>query len=179
MANCNKCGFPIKANKQFCTRCGAKVEATVVAPRSMQQAGASAQVQCSKCGAMLPAGKRFCTSCGASKGATIGAPVNRAVAISAAQHSPIRALLFGVFIPGAGQAYNGQPVKGFFLLFASALVLPYLYSLYDAYTAAARIAAAGGRAGRGGLIWVLLQVWLAFNTALFVAIVLTIMGVLV
>jgi predicted amidophosphoribosyltransferase len=66
MANCHKCGSPLKSNKQFCSRCGAKVETIAAAPQSLPQPQASAQVQCSKCGATVPAGKRFCTLCGAT-----------------------------------------------------------------------------------------------------------------
>lgn len=88
------------------------------------------------------------------------------------------ALFFALLIPGAGQAYNGRPVKGFFLLFFSALVLPWLYSVYDAWADARRIARSGGRMGKGGLAWVFLQAWLAFNVGLLALIVLTISGVL-
>jgi hypothetical protein len=87
-------------------------------------------------------------------------------------------LVFALLIPGAGQAYNGQPVTAFFLLFLSVLVLPWLYSLYDARATASRVAAAGGRFGRGGVIWVLLQGWLAVNVGLLALIILTVGGVL-
>lgn len=87
-------------------------------------------------------------------------------------------MLFGLFIPGAGQAYNGQPVKAFFLLFLSALVLPYLYSIVDAFGRARQIRATGGRMGKGGLFWVLMQLWLAVNVGVLAAVILTFAGVL-
>lgn len=93
-------------------------------------------------------------------------------------HSPTLALLFGVLIPGAGQAYNGRPIRGFFYLFLSILIFPYLLSLYGAVTDARRIVASGGRMGKGGLIWVFLQGWLYANVLLVVLIALTIAGVL-
>jgi hypothetical protein len=81
-------------------------------------------------------------------------------------------------MPGAGQAYNGQPIMGFFLHIGTPLVIPYLYSLYDAYATGARIAAGGGRVGRGGLLWVFLQAWLTLCSVLLVLLVLTVAGVL-
>jgi len=62
MADCHQCGFPIKTNKQFCIKCGAKVEIATPKPHSMQQA--SIPVSCSNCGAAVSAGKQFCTRCG-------------------------------------------------------------------------------------------------------------------
>jgi rRNA maturation endonuclease Nob1 len=64
MADCHQCGFPLKSNKQFCTKCGAKVEPAVAKPHSMQQAATSRP--CSNCGAAVSADKQFCTQCGHS-----------------------------------------------------------------------------------------------------------------
>jgi len=54
------------------------------------------------------------------------------------RHPELAALLSLVF-PGLGQVYNGQIGKGlaFFLMFW--LVIPWLYSVYDAYETASRI----------------------------------------
>lgn len=93
-------------------------------------------------------------------------------------HSPALAFIFGLLIPGAGQAYNGRPIRGFFYLFFSVLIFPYFLSLYGAVTDARRIAAEGGRMGKGGLIWVFLQGWLYANVLLVVIIALTISGYL-
>jgi predicted nucleic acid-binding Zn ribbon protein len=61
MANCVKCGAPLKTNKQFCTKCGEGVRniASAALPTDPQ-----VSAQCPKCGAALLAGKRFCTKCG-------------------------------------------------------------------------------------------------------------------
>ena len=101
-----------------------------------------------------------------------------AAAGSAKSHRPAVALGAGLLIPGAGQAYNGQAIKGFFLFFASVLVVPWLYSLFDAFRTADRMAAEGGRRGRGGPIWIILQGWLFACTLLFVVILLTMRGIL-
>lgn len=93
-------------------------------------------------------------------------------------HYPMLALLSGIMIPGAGQAYNGQPIKGFFLLFFSVFIVPYFYSLYDAYATANKIVASGGRMGKGGLVWVWIQSWLAFNVILMAVVILSAWGVL-
>jgi TM2 domain-containing membrane protein YozV len=47
-------------------------------------------------------------------------------------------------VPGAGQAYNGQPIKGVFLFLTSVLVLPWLFALYDAHTKPTRLKAKKG-----------------------------------
>jgi len=93
-------------------------------------------------------------------------------------HSPTLALILAAALPGAGQAYNGHPFKAVAFLLFSPLLLPWIWSLVDARRAAARLAASGGRYGRGGWVWVFLQAWLAFNVALFTLIVLTLTGVL-
>ena len=93
-------------------------------------------------------------------------------------HSPLFALLLSALVPGAGQAYNGQPVKGFFLFFLSVLVIPYLINLVDAYRSAARLKRAGKSTGCSGFLWVGLQLWLAVNTALLVGLILSVAGVL-
>jgi len=61
MANCVKCGAPLKAKNQFCTKCGEGVSniANAALPTPPQ-----VSAQCPKCGAASPAGKRFCTKCG-------------------------------------------------------------------------------------------------------------------
>ncbi len=100
-----------------------------------------------------------------------------AVAGGARGHRPATAVALGV-LPGGGQAYNGEPFKGVFFLLTSALVLPWVWSLLDARAVARRVAAAGGRRGRGGLLWFVLHGWLALNLALLTLLVLTLAGVL-
>lgn len=92
-------------------------------------------------------------------------------------HSPGVALLCALLIPGAGQAYNGRPIRGFFVLFLTPLILPWLLSLWGAWSTAGRMRAEGGRFGAGGFLWVFLQLWLACNVGLATLIGLTIAGV--
>lgn len=93
-------------------------------------------------------------------------------------HSPAIALIAALLVPGAGQAYNGQPVKGVFLLLLTPLVLPWIYSVIDAPLRARKIRAEGGRYGRGGCLWIVLQAWLFVNVALATVVGLTIAGVI-
>ncbi len=88
------------------------------------------------------------------------------------------AVVLGLLLPGGGQAYNGQPFKGAFVLLATVLVIPWIWSLVDARSTAARLAAAGGRTRRGGPLWFILHGWFAVNVALTVLLVLTLTGVL-
>lgn len=123
-------------------------------------------ISCPSCGFSSATPMSFCTMCGTPlRGSGVGR-----------RHSPLVALLLAILVPGAGHAYNGQSIKGFFLLFFSVLILPWIYSIYDAWAVARRMRNAGGRMGRGGWIWVFLQIWLAANVTLLVLIILTLMG---
>ncbi len=93
-------------------------------------------------------------------------------------HSPVVAFAAGLVIPGAGQAYNGHAFKALLFFFTSVLILPWIWSLVDAYGGAKKLAAEGGRYGRGGFLWIFIQAWLALNVSMFVLIVLTLAGVL-
>lgn len=44
--------------------------------------------------------------------------------------------LISIFIPGGGQIYQGEYLKGLLILLLSWLILPWLYGIYDAYTMA-------------------------------------------
>ncbi len=171
---CNGCGHALRPGLQFCTACGA----AAAGPQSETESAVPRA--CTRCGAPVPDDRRFCGQCGASI-VPLGAQHRSAPPAptpGGRSHSPELALLFGLAIPGAGQAYNGCPFRAFFLLFASVLILPWLYSLYDAYSVARRMAREGGRFGRGGLVWVFLQAWLVCNVGLFALIGLTLLGVL-
>jgi TM2 domain-containing membrane protein YozV len=178
---CSACGKENAPDGRFCSGCGG----SLAAPAAQAQAQS-----CPRCGAGLSLTARSCPRCGfplelpeERSGAVppplpAAAPAARRSPVPAAgNQSPLLALVLGLLLPGAGQAYNGQPIKGFFLFFTSILAIPYLFSLYDAYATAARIRAAGMSSGCAGFFWVFLQVWLAANTALLVVIVLTFMGV--
>ena len=172
---CPVCGKANAPDSRFCPACGAGLRAADRADVSF----------CPRCNAVMDVADRFCPRCGegAARPEPPGAsaptpPAAPAPGTHPSRHSPLLALLLGLVVPGAGQAYNGQPVKGFFLFFGSALALPYLFSLYDAYAVAARIRRTGPGSGCAGFLWVLLQFWLAANTALLAVLALSVLGVL-
>ena len=86
--------------------------------------------------------------------------------VTGRNHSPGFALFAALLVPGGGQAYNGRPFKALFFLLTSALVLPWIWSLFDARREARRVRESGGRFGRGGCLWVFLQIWLVGVIAL-------------
>jgi|SRR5579862_1316416 len=53
--------------------------------------------------------------------------------------NPGVALFCSLIFPGGGQFYNGEAGKGFFVLLCCWLVIPYIWSLFDAYNSAKRI----------------------------------------
>ena len=53
--------------------------------------------------------------------------------------NPGLALFLSIIFPGAGQFYNGHVGKGFLVLFTCWLVLPWIWSWFDAYSSAQRI----------------------------------------
>ena len=53
--------------------------------------------------------------------------------------NPTVALLLSLIFPGGGQFYNGEAGKGILVLLTFWLVIPYLWSLFDAYNSANRI----------------------------------------
>ena len=59
MANCTKCGSPLKPGAKFCTKCGTPVAQPQQASNQPQ-----ATMACPKCGSPLKPGAKFCTKCG-------------------------------------------------------------------------------------------------------------------
>jgi hypothetical protein len=53
--------------------------------------------------------------------------------------SPGVALLLSVIFPGGGQFYNGHAGKGILVLLTFWMIIPYFWSLFDAYSSAQRI----------------------------------------
>lgn len=104
------------------------------------------------------------------------APRAQAPPASARPHSPGLAAAAGALVPGAGQAYNGQPGKALLVLLTAPLVLPWALGVWDALSVARKIAAAGGRTGHGGPAWLVVQGWAAVNLALFTLLGLTAAG---
>lgn len=56
-----------------------------------------------------------------------------------AYKNPGIALLLSLIFPGGGQFYNGHAGKGILVLLTFWLILPYVWSLFDAYSCANRI----------------------------------------
>lgn len=56
-----------------------------------------------------------------------------------AYKNPGIALLLSIIFPGGGQFYNGHAGKGILVLLTFWLVLPWIWSLFDAYSCANRI----------------------------------------
>lgn len=99
------------------------------------------------------------------------------IAEGARRHRPGVAVALAV-LPGGGQAYNGQIIKAVVFLMTSPLILPWIWSFFDARSVAKGIVAAGGITGQGGLPWFLLHLWFVVNILLLTTIVLTMAGVL-
>ncbi len=67
-------------------------------------------------------------------------PYCEACAVNHHQQSPLTALLFGLFVPGLGQVYNGDWCKGVAIFLTGWLILPWLYGIVDAIINASAIA---------------------------------------
>lgn len=84
---------------------------------------------CEQCKGILK-GKHFCPSCASRF-------------IPGISLSPLRepyfAALFSLVVPGLGQVYNGQWVKGIKVLLLFWLIAPWIYGVVDAYTTAKQI----------------------------------------
>ncbi len=91
-------------------------------------------------------------------------------------HSPAVALVAGVLVPGAGQAYNGQPARALLVLLSGLLLIPWAWGAWNAWSVARTLEAEGGRRGPGGPAWLMVQAWTAANLALFTLLGLTVAG---
>lgn len=114
---------------------------------------------CVHCGTQIDDAARFCSRCGS---AATPAPAYARQPNAMPQYSqqgygtapqrpimvqvyknPGVALLLSIIFPGGGQFYNGHIGKGFLVLLTFWLVIPYLWSWFDAYHCADRINRAG------------------------------------
>src|SRR5688500_18120552 len=130
---CQACGEANAADSRFCAGCGLPL--AVAPPLRCVSCGlvqTSPRRFCPECGAAWPgvtAEKVPVAEIVAREEVPVGVPVEEppprplpprrapvpTAAVVPGWHSPSLALLLGLLIPGAGQAYNGQPIKGFFL----------------------------------------------------------------
>lgn len=69
-----------------------------------------------------------------------GKPYCEHCAVNRYQQSPLWAGVFSVFVPGLGQIYNGDWVKGVVIFLTGWLILPWLYGVVDAVVVAQAIA---------------------------------------
>jgi len=84
---------------------------------------------CDDCQVMVK-GIVFCEDCSQINIAGLKFVPSRDVVVST---------LLSIFIPGSGQAYNGQVIKGFLIFFTSWLILPWIYGIFDAAIVARKI----------------------------------------
>lgn len=69
-----------------------------------------------------------------------GKPYCEHCAVNRHQQSPLWAGVFGFFVPGLGQIYNGDWAKGVAIFLTGWLILPWLYGVIDAVLVAQAIA---------------------------------------
>jgi len=114
-------------------------------------------IKCRFCGSDLRPNAGTMSIPASGGGITLNAPANTgqtpSIVIQNVQAAPVYAqpVVMGIhknaglaavlsfFIPGAGQMYNGQIGKGILFFITSWLVIPWIWSIFDAYSVANRI----------------------------------------
>ncbi len=99
---CNKCGTPNNEAARFCERCGLTLGEQAVAATAGGLPVAAPVAQ------MIPADPRV-------RGIAVSAPTG--------EKNPAVALILSLFIPGAGQFYNGDNKRGALMLGGALLSL--------------------------------------------------------
>jgi len=110
---CPKCGVANLPEARFCYSCGAAFEAgavPAVLPESARADTSRAGV-CPVCGTVRIPEAQFCSHCGARFTETSNPGWPRKIE-SGPKKQPVVAFGLSLVLPGAGQFYNGQPVKG-------------------------------------------------------------------
>jgi TM2 domain-containing membrane protein YozV len=91
---------------------------------------------------------RFCSACGGRIDGSVIPAVSVSETRSQDQKNPQIAVFCSSFIPGLGQVYNGEPLKGFVLLLGSLFgailflipgLIIWIYSMYDAHITAGKM----------------------------------------
>ncbi|CUU02485.1 MAG: hypothetical protein N2045_11690 [Fimbriimonadales bacterium] len=85
------------------------------------------------------------------------------------QQSPLAAFFFGLLVPGLGQIYNGEYLKGVLILLTGWLILPWIYGIVDAVVIAQAIAE-GRRPAQGvppGYLILALKIGVVFLSCLY------------
>ena len=187
---CPRCGFSVADGKRFCTQCGAAI------PTSPGETGTPPPLQT---GSVPPpvSQRAYVPPTTQTYYLPPQPQVAPAVVAIGRTHRPLLAVVSGLILPGAGQAYNGKVLRAFFVAligvgllawsatYGTLLNLPLLLAIgwqvlmaLLAWLAAKGIVNRGGRMAKGGLLWIFLQFWLVANLALAVLIGLTLKGVL-
>lgn len=109
---------------------------------------------CQNCGAQLPDSATYCDRCGNRVGEHSGGARgldNQMASIMVNKKSEALALILSLIIPGLGQIYIGQSIRGilmfvmifiiailtmFFVLFGILYIVLWLYAMYDAFKGA-------------------------------------------
>ncbi len=84
---------------------------------------------CDECKNILK-GKYYCPTCSSR-------PIPGVTLVP--YREPWKAALLSLLVPGGGQVYNGQLLKGVSIFLLCWLILPWLYGVYDAFVTAKRI----------------------------------------
>lgn len=153
---CPYCTSKVAENR-FCTACGGMLSH-------------SAGPACTQCGHGLRPNSKYCVHCGAVAKIRDSYSTHAIQAIPWRNGQPRTALFLSVFFPGAGQAWNGQMGKGILFLLLAPLVVPWIWSCYDAFETAKV------RGMQGGAIHLALHLWLFANVILLLAILLSVLG---
>ena len=103
---------------------------------------------CSICGAPVPETAKFCNECGAGFTGPVFTGTAAARAGCRWQKSTFLAVAGSTFVPGLGQVYEGNILKGYLVFFGTffgffLFIIPgliiWLYGIYDAYSTADRM----------------------------------------
>ena len=120
--HCTNCGQEIASNAAVCTHCGVAV-------------GAEKKF-CAQCGQAVNANQAFCTGCGNTLQQT-GFRINVAgqKMIQSNGISAVLAVILSCLIPGIGQIYLGQTLKGVLILVGTFVTGPvgWVIAMIDAY----------------------------------------------
>lgn len=98
---------------------------------------------CPRCGFANYEGMQRCAQCGsllASGLVEVPTAEVRSDLPAPKGRDPMVAALLSFLLPGGGQMYNEQVLKGEVILFTAFLVVPWLYGIFDAYRTASRTA---------------------------------------
>lgn len=130
MKYCPKCGAPCVEQAVYCTTCGVKL--------------ADFEVKLVESESPLPERSRVVSSKPAVR-QTLEGQVHQTIIIQPSTATPAQlknpwlATALSIIFPGLGQFYNGHPGKGILTLLSFWLIIPWVWSIFDAYSSATTI----------------------------------------